>query len=304
MKNASFISKQVILGEYYFLNLRPAKGISGTVVCGGLEQCDPYYRVTRNRFAYHSIEYVAAGRGELGVNGKSFPLRPGAVFYYSPTTRHEITTNPEQPLVKYFVDFCGPRFTRLLARHPLEALSPCYLGPPSKIHELFASLQQSGRNTGDHTQAICACLLELLILHVADQALSQDDAESPAQQTYQRCRQLIESRFLVLHTLNDIAEACHINGPYLCRLFKRYGGESPCQMLLRLKMRHATDLLSGARPLIKQVAKTTGFVDPYHFSRVFKKVYGVSPRAFLRSAHRVISDHDKGQDCLHHFATT
>ena len=103
-------------------------------------------------------------------------------------------------------------------------------------------------------------------------------------------RQLIERQVLALHALNDIAEACHINAPYLCRLFKRYGAESPYQMLIRLKMRHATDLLNGSPALIKQVAKATGFADPYHFSRVFKKVYGVSPRAFLQSAHRATGE--------------
>ena len=290
MKSASFISKQVVSGEYYFLNLRPEKGAAGTVVCGGQERCDPHYRIVRNSFKFHSIEYVAAGQGELGVNGERFPLRPGAIFYYSPTTSHEIATDPAQPLDKYFVDFCGPRFTRLLKRHPLASHEPCYLGSAPRIREIFADLQQSGRNTGPHTQGICGCLLELLILQVAENALSQDDAESPAQHTFQRCRQLIESRFLALHTLNDLAEACHINAPYLCRLFKRYGTESPYQMLIRLKMRYATDLLNGSPALIKQVAKATGFADPYHFSRVFKKVYGVSPRTFLQSAHRAATE--------------
>ena len=160
MKSASFISKQVVSGEYYFLNLRPEKGAAGTVVCGGQERCDPHYRIVRNSFKFHSIEYVAAGQGELGVNGERFPLRPGAIFYYSPTTSHEIATDPAQPLDKYFVDFCGPRFTRLLKRHPLASHEPCYLGSAPRIREIFADLQQSGRNTGPHTQGICACLLD------------------------------------------------------------------------------------------------------------------------------------------------
>lgn len=286
MKTASFISKLVASGEYYFLNLNPAKSAAGTVVCGGREACDPHYCVARKRFKYHSIEYVADGAGELAVGGRIYPLRPGAVFYYGPTTPHVITTDPERPLVKFFVDFCGPRFTNLLRRHPLAGHAPCYFGPASHVYDGFTELQRSGRDAGALTADQCACLLELLILRLSANALSPDGAESAAQDTYQRCRKLIESRFLALQTLGDIAGACHADAAYLCRLFKRYGAESPYQLLLRLKMRHAADLLNGAPTLIKQVAKTTGFADPYHFSRVFKKVYGVSPQVFLKSGHR------------------
>ena len=281
METAPFISKQVASGEYYFLDLHPKTGAAGTVVCGGLERCAPDYRIARDRFRYHSVEYVVSGRGELGVNGRRFPLRSGAVFHYGPSTPHEIVTDPARPLVKYFVDFCGPRFTRLLRDHPLSAHEPRLPAPASRIGELFEQLQRNGRDTGGNAQAVCACLLEILLLQTAERALAPDDAESPAQTTYQRCRTLIEARFLELSTLRDTAEACHINAPYLCRLFKRYGSEPPYRYLIRLKMRHAADLLSGPHALIKQAAKATGFADPYHFSRVFKKVYGASPRDFL-----------------------
>lgn len=286
MKNASFISRQVLSGEYYYLNLSPERDTPGTVVCGGLECCDPQYKIARNRFKYHSIEYVVAGQGELMMAGQHYSLRPGAIYYYSPVTPQQIVTDPRRPLVKYFVDFCGPRFTRLLKSHPLARHEPCYFASASHIREIFADLQRSGRNTGAHTQNISACLLELLILQAEENALTRDDVESPAQQTYQCCRDLIERRFLELHTLNDVARESHSNAPYMCRLFKRYGAESPYRMLVRLKMRHATDLLNRTPTLIKQVAEATGFQDPYHFSRVFKKTYGVSPRVFLQAAHR------------------
>jgi AraC family transcriptional regulator len=34
--------------------------------------------------------------------------------------------------------------------------------------------------------------------------------------------------------------------------------------------------------LVKEAAQRVGFADPYHFSRAFKSVHGVAPRALLR----------------------
>lgn len=290
MEQAPFISKQVISGQYYYLNLKPAPDAPGTVVCGGLEHCAPDYRIARRRFEYHSIEYVAAGEGSLTVRGRSFPLRPGAMFYYGPTTRHEIASDPECPLLKYFVDFCGNRFTGLLRRHPLGGHEPRYPICSSKVRDLFDDLLHVGRQAGPKTKSVCACLLEMLILQASESAPTPDDAQSGAVQTYQKCRDFIEHRYRDMHTLADIAQACNITVPYLCRLFRRFGMESVYDLLIRLKMRHAADLLNGQTPLVKQAARAVGYEDPYHFSRVFKKIYGVAPTTFLKASHRRVDD--------------
>jgi AraC-like DNA-binding protein len=38
--------------------------------------------------------------------------------------------------------------------------------------------------------------------------------------------------------------------------------------------------------LVKQVAEETGFADPFHFSRVFKSIPGLSPDIFRRMRER------------------
>ncbi|MDD2598438.1 MAG: AraC family transcriptional regulator [Kiritimatiellae bacterium] len=284
MQNTSFISKHVISGEYFFLNLTPPAGARGVVVCGGLENCAPDYHIIRSSFKYHSLEYVVKGEGELAINEKKYPLHAGAMFGYSPTTRHAITTDPKKLLVKYFVDFVGPRFTQLLETHPLAQHKPYYFS--NHVGHLFETLHRNGRDKSPQIHKICACLLELLILQTADAALLMKDAESPAHQSFQQIRAAIEQEFLSFSKLSDIASYCHVDASYACRLFKRYSKESPYEMLVRLKMRHAADLLNNGHTLIKDVAATVGFQDPYHFSRSFKAEYGVSPKAFIHSDYR------------------
>ena len=73
-----------------------------------------------------------------------------------------------------------------------------------------------------------------------------------------------------------------MNPPYLCRLFRRYDQQTPYQYLMRLKMNAAAERLQDPGALVKQVAAELGFGDPFHFSRVFKSIFGLSPEAFRR----------------------
>jgi AraC-like DNA-binding protein len=90
----------------------------------------------------------------------------------------------------------------------------------------------------------------------------------------------METNFVRLQTLDQIAAERHVNKAYLCRLFHRYDQQTPYQFLLRLKMNHAAEQLQQPGMLVKQVAEQAGFADPFHFSRVFRAVLGLSPARF------------------------
>jgi AraC-like DNA-binding protein len=71
-----------------------------------------------------------------------------------------------------------------------------------------------------------------------------------------------------------------IDHAYLCRLFKQFDTQSPYQYLLNLKMTYAADRFQKTGVLVKKVARELGFVDQFHFTRVFKKVFGIPPQSF------------------------
>jgi YesN/AraC family two-component response regulator len=52
--------------------------------------------------------------------------------------------------------------------------------------------------------------------------------------------------------------------------------------LSRLKMNYAAERLQQSGVLVKHVAEETGFSDPFHFSRVFRKTLGLAPKDFKR----------------------
>ena len=61
------------------------------------------------------------------------------------------------------------------------------------------------------------------------------------------------------------------------RDFIQLYGISPHQWLVKKKLEHAVFLLKTSDKNIEQISDDCGFVNPTHFSRVFKKEYGISP---------------------------
>src|SRR5450432_4237901 len=147
-----------------------------------------------------------------------------------------------------------------------------------EIQRVFEDVIRDGALGVRAAGELCDTLVKYLLLRIASSGECGGKELSPAFSTYLRCREHINKNFVHLHTLNQIAQAMHLDHAYLCRLFKRYDRETPHQLLTRLKMRHAAELLEDPDVLVKQAASQLGYEDTFHFSRIFKKVFGVSPK--------------------------
>ena len=277
-----FFSAHVSKARRFYLDLNPPKNRALVVVCGGCEQCTADYEVRRATFPFYSIEYVARGRGALELKDTAHTLLPGCVFSYGPGVRHHIAAAPAEFLVKYFVDFAGTGARRLLRDCGLTAGRATRIFPPNELAAAFDELIACGLKGTPYSGPLCVKLLECIALKIAEGRAPLEDAESLAFSTYQQCRQHIQQHFPRLKTLQQITEECHLNGAYLCRLFRRFDHQTPYQFLLRLKMNQAAEMLRLPGVLVKQAAEQVGFGDPFHFSRAFKSVLGLSPDAFRR----------------------
>lgn len=277
-----FFSAQVSQARRFYLDLNPPEKTDFAVVCGGWEQCQKEYRIRREDFPYFSIEFVSGGKGELTLAGRTEPLWAGRIFTYGPGIAQQITTDPDDPLAKYFIDFAGIRAESLLAEANLSPGTIQSASTVQTISDIFDGLIEQGLSDSRFAPALCRTLTEFLIFKLAENITHARPAESAAFTTYQQCRQFIRENCADLKSLSEIARTCHIDPAYLCRLFRRYDHQSPYQYLIRLKMNLAAQRFQDPNTLVKQLAIELGFVDPFHFSRVFKKVFGLSPQAFRK----------------------
>jgi AraC-like DNA-binding protein len=286
-ENPDFISKLVNESDYFFLHMQPASDMPFVVTCGGLEYCKRRYTVQRKKFEYYGLEYIVSGACQLTLNGKVYNLKAGSIFCYGPRTPHKIENIGDTELVKFFVDFTGPMVRKVLGDTFFKGPRPYQMPNLRSMHELFMQVQETGKAGGRNAQKITRLLLTLIAAQVQDKAVDFDEYASQSYTTYERCISLLEQNFLTMKSVADLANLCHISTGYMSRIFKKFAEESPSDMLMRMKLNRAGELLLQEHLLIKEVSDQIGYEDPYHFSRLFKQFYGMSPKHFREQIKRV-----------------
>lgn len=70
---------------------------------------------------------------------------------------------------------------------------------------------------------------------------------------------------------------------YFCKLFRRGMGKTPSLYIRQLRVSLAAERLRLGSESIEQVATDLGFVNRFHFSRVFSEVIGIPPARYRRT---------------------
>lgn len=78
---------------------------------------------------------------------------------------------------------------------------------------------------------------------------------------------------------SEVADELGISTRQLERLFDRHLGTSPKRYGLELRLNRARNLIVQTEQSVAEIAMASGFTSTSHFSRVFRRKYGISPGA-------------------------
>jgi YesN/AraC family two-component response regulator len=82
--------------------------------------------------------------------------------------------------------------------------------------------------------------------------------------------------------LEDVSNEVGLNASYFSKLFKNETGESYTDYLNRVRVEGSKQLLSQSNFSLVDIAQLVGFNDQSYFTKMFKKVEGVSPGKFRK----------------------
>ena len=234
----------------------------------------------------HNLLYILDGEWEIGQDGKAFRLRSGDMMLMRAGSHHYGISPCSVNMRNMFI-----HFTAMPGDRPAEKLSPVEVRSyadgdivclPTVIHcgsnNAISVIARNIINIFWWNRDDCVrtlslninCLLSELA-YIARNSLSQSEEWIT--------RLLQEMRMNQSHFMSPeaAAEMAHMSVRTMSARFKQIMGKSLHEYQLSMKLEMAYHALCTGRYTVKEVAQTFGFCDPYYFSRVFKKVYGMSP---------------------------
>lgn len=273
------LAEQVRKARYFLFEDQSNPKGEVSIVFGGLEYCHEYYLIDRKTYPFYCLEIILEGSGQVDLGTQTYALHPGSIFLHGAELPCKIVTDSKAPLIKHFITFESSR-SDLPSAFGLDPVRFFQSAASDGLIPLAEMLFQEGIRNRQESLPICNHFLGILLLRLKHLLSLDARRNERGWEVFQQIRDTIDRRFLEFHTLGELASTVGLNVSYISRLFQRYHHTTPYKYLQHRKIEYAIDLLRNKGRTVAEAAALTGFEDPFHFSRVFKKIKGFSPVHF------------------------
>jgi AraC family transcriptional regulator len=135
--------------------------------------------------------------------------------------------------------------------------------------------------------AVTTALGHLLVRHVGiDQPRPTRLRGGLSPMARRRTLEVIHAQLDSRLTIDMLAREAGLSVAHFSRAFRETMGRAPHQYLLSMRLERARRLLEAPDASLSDVAHRTGFADQAHFTRLFKRSYGITPGALVRQRGR------------------
>jgi AraC family transcriptional activator of pobA len=230
----------------------------------------------------HQVLLVARGGGRGTFDGETRPLAGGSLanvptgcvhaYSFTPGTEGWVVTIPAEVLDEGLAE--GEGLRPLLAR-------PCVVEATEEIEAairaIFTAFEARSFARAHELRARVALLAALVARAIAQAAPGETPSESTLQRRFEA---LVETHYAAHWPVADYAARLGVTPTHLSRVMRAATGRPASATIQERIIREARRNLAYSNLSVSQVAYALGYDDPAHFSRVFRRATGLSPRQF------------------------
>lgn len=245
---------------------------------GFFPKAKEHYREREDGADQYILIYCTEGKGIIEVEDQIYRLEKSDAFCIPRNVRHKYYADEKEPWSILWVHFKGDNTNYF----PLEERKIVHINSRHSdnrmmvLFNLLFRVLERNYTIGNFiyiSQVLSLILSEIYFREKVDESSVQD----------RHVTMVIRYMYQHLHenlTLEEISEEVQLSKSYLNAVFKAQTGKSPVEFFIHLKMQEACKLLKSTDYYIYEVSSELGYTDQYYFSRIFKKVVGVSPKDY------------------------
>lgn len=230
----------------------------------------------------YAAVWISQGSGwlETAATRQTIPISSGTLFWLFPGVVHSYS--PDQPgWNEQWVLFEGKLAENFEQAGLFSRNIPARkVTTASVVAGLFGQIREDFTRTNPQTAILSGMLVGRLIAEVNSPGNFQAEEGSSLTVLIQQTIDWLAVNWGEEIDFEKLARVKGIGYSTFRRYFKQATGLPPREYLQNLRISRAKELLVFTGDTIKQIALTTGFRDPYYFSRVFHAEVGLSPTEF------------------------
>lgn len=230
--------------------------------------------------------YIASGRAHFYLEDREHVLEAGHFIFYRPgRPQHYVYHAAEQPEICW-VHFTGREAISLAELAGFTASSILYTGISPEFQQLFLRMIRELQFARPCFEEALSLLLRELLLLVRRSLLESPQRDGRAQREILEAIRFFQENFSSEIVIADYAHSHHLSACWFIRSFRQYTGVPPLRYLTDIRMERARFLLENTDYNIGEIGDIIGYRNPLYFSRIFKKIHGLSPAQYRKSHER------------------
>lgn len=227
--------------------------------------------------AFFTVHFVLDGKGKMYKTSGVYELNKNSVFFTLPSEGYSIES--DENFRYMYITYIGLRAVKLNQRLKIDfqncVFDNCEEMAP--LMEYFFDIAQD-KNLATISESA------LLYIYAVLEKNSDISGENPngSESTVEKMKKYINDNFGDCElSLEKISENFSYNKNYVSALFKKKTGVTISKYINSIRVQNACTLMKNNLTCIKDISNMCGIEDSLYFSRVFKKIMGISPKEFI-----------------------